>query len=94
MKKKQKKMEFIIRFIGSKKTIIYWLKIKHLKSLINIKEIGKITKKMVLEFKFIRVEIGMKESGKIIREMEREHYGLWIREENSRGNILENGEII
>lgn len=47
-------------------------------ALINMLEIGKIIRKMGLEFSIIKMEINIKEGGATIKEMDRAHIGCAI----------------
>lgn len=56
--------------------------------------IGKIIKKMVLEFSTMKMEINIKEGGLIARGMGKEHFGFAIQKINFVDNIQEIGKMI
>lgn len=51
------------------------LKMKNGKQILDMSEIGKIIKNLVLVFNFMVMEINMKEVGKMIKEMDRVLFG-------------------
>lgn len=62
--------------------------------LISMLAIGKIIKKMVLEFSTIKMEISIKVDGLIAKGMVKEHFGSVIQKINFEDNIQEIGKMI